>query len=408
MAKSDIGTITIMLEAKGQQFDASMKKATKDVGKFQASVKAATGKMAVAWTSLQSKISLVTGGLEAGFKAASSVVRLFKGDMDGAYEVLASMPMGIGPVVQAMAGFYMDVSGYTEILEQQTKTAARLKEEMKQLEAQVKRNQEAMSKASGFVRGDEFSRLARQRHGDDLEFDRAAELEAITREYNEATGALAMQMLPTKRPSGGFGLPEISQEAGAKRMSQAQQVWSDRTKAANEYFDTIKKTEKLERFIGIAQEAHAQNISDLNKNAAHDLKLLSIQGADDADISARRLKHHKDIGDSIKRQKEVLETFGADESLIAGVAQQITDHATQGVRDLELSLEELLKKQQELNAQAPKAVSSTFSTAVGQIVLPDARQSGENRRAQLEELKKINGSIAQLNSSLASSRGIYP
>ena len=92
MAKSDVGTITVYLEAISAQFDAGIKKATKSIDKLESRL----SKGSLAFTEFQSKIGITVAAVEVLAKAASALASAIKGDFDGLVETFKQMPMGIG------------------------------------------------------------------------------------------------------------------------------------------------------------------------------------------------------------------------------------------------------------------------------------------------------------------------
>ena len=421
MAKSDIGTITIRLRAEAQQFDASMKKGAQSVGNFQAKVKASTEKMSVAWTSLQSKIGLVTGGIEGALKLGSAALRIFKGDADGAVDALKTLPFGIGPVVSAMEGFYSDISGYTDLLEKQTAAVAKLKKETKALADQVKRNRDAMSEAGAF-RADKDNRLnvlgASQR-GQSLDFEMDAEIQANNRRWNKESAALAKQMTPQRRsktdPSWGFDKPELNSPIATALVAKGLAELDKQNALVREYYDELKKIKALQEWqaryqkdVSAYMQASATAQSDINKTARHEIQLLTKQGASEEDILKRKLKLHEDIGQELKKQNTGLRAGGADDAVLAASRLAMQEHKIKGVQSLEMSIAEQMKAKDDIGLQGQKGVTSSFSTAVGSIVIPDARASQSARQAQLTELQKINANIIDLNAQLVLARNQNP
>ena len=98
MAKSDVGTITVYLEARSQAFDAGIKKATSSIGKLEGRLKQ-TG---MAFTEFQSKIGVTVAAVEVLAKASDAAARAMKGDFDGVVETMRQLPMGLGTAFGAM------------------------------------------------------------------------------------------------------------------------------------------------------------------------------------------------------------------------------------------------------------------------------------------------------------------
>jgi len=395
MAKSDVGTITVYLEAQAQQFDAKMKAAGKSVGKFQATVKAATGKMSVAWASLQAKISLVTGVVEAGFRSATAVMKIFSGDIETAYEGLRKLPLGIGALVDSMNDLIMAIPAVSAAFVRQSSILEKHHRDLEKLTARVAKTRAALAKMGDFTNtpGDGYRRLQQlsmSERGESLEFDRSEEKRKLINQYNKAAGDLDRMAMRG----------EISQAAARKAMSEALEVSDRRMEYINKYYDRLAATADLEKKVAAIQGQAADNLSGLHNAMNHELHLLAVRGAEEAEIADMRLRKHKAITDALEDQRAALERAGASESTVADAAKQIVEHATSGIQDLEIRLESLLAKQREMKAQGPDVTSMSFSTAVGSIVLPDRKQANVTRREQLIAARKTNELIAKTNDRL--------
>ena len=393
MAKSDVGTITVYLEAQAQQFDTKMKAAGKSVGKFQATVKAATGKMSVAWTSLQSKISLVTGGAEGAFRSVAAAIKIFSGDIEDGYESLRKLPFGVGAVVDSMHDLLMATPAWSEAFAEQAYILEEHRKGLAKLEKQVKDVTSAI-KAAGDFRSlsgkDQSTRLRRLTTDDDLAFDRAAEIRKLDDELLGVERTLVALAAAGK----------MSHQAAQKAIKESYETEARRRDIINEYYDRLTATADLEKKVAAIQGQAADNLRGLHNEMDHDLHLLAVRGAEEAEIADMRLRKHKAITEALEDQRAALERAGASESTVADAAKQIVEHATSGIQDLEIRLESLLAKQREMKAQGPDRTSMSFSTAVGSIVLPDRKQANVTRREQLIAARKTNELIAKTNDRL--------
>jgi hypothetical protein len=391
MAKASVGTITIMLEAQSKQFDSSMKKATGSVNKFQATVKAAGAKMNVAWTSMQSKISLVTGALELAFKSATSFGKLFSGDIEGAVEGLKALPLGIGAVVTALEGAIGYFTGWTEEIK-------RAEAAIKSMAASTKRMQDAWKSRN------ELRKSVGDWASDDPEKARLDRYSASRLGQIEIDQSLAVNKLKAEQIELEKGISE-SYRTGLIRQSRQIELanelsigYADRIGSANEYFNILKDELKLQQQSESILSQGSKRQDQVNAKANHQLNLMRIQGASQEDILKTRLKQHADIASSLDGELKRLKLINAESSLLAAKQKEIDDHAIAGQRSLETSAAKLKGSKAGIG---PAGASSSFSTAVGQIILPDERKAQANRNAQLSELKTINAAIALIVGKLA-------
>jgi Txe/YoeB family toxin of Txe-Axe toxin-antitoxin module len=393
MAKSDVGTITVYLEAQAQQFDAKMKAAGKSVGKFQSMVKKATGHMADAWSTLQTKISVVSGAAEAGFRSVAAAIKIFSGDIEDGYESLRKLPFGVGAVVDSMHDLLMATPYWSEAFAEQAYILEEHRKGLAKLEKQVKDVTSAF-KAAGDFRSlsgkDQSTRLRRLTTDDDLAFDRAAEIRKLDDELLGVERTLVALAAAGK----------MSHQAAQKAIKESYETEARRRDIINEYYDRLTATADLEKKVAAIQGQAADNLRGLHNEMDHDLHLLAVRGAEEAEIADMRLRKHKAITDALEDQRAALERAGASGSIVADAAKQIAEHATSGIQDLEIRLESLLAKQRDMKAQGPDVTSMSFSTAVGSIVLPDRRQANVTRREQLIAARKTNELIAKTNDRL--------
>ena len=397
MAKSDIGTITVFLKAMSEGFDKALQKSSNMVGKFQKSVQSKTGKMEVAWTSLQSKISMVTGGLEGAFKTAAAASKLFKGDIDEAVDMLKTLPMGIGPVVGAMEAFYLEFSGWGDAIEKQETQLKKLRQEYTRMKAEVDKTKAAIAGMAAFTgnRGTEGARLRQQKWegmGQGNEFNRQAEEQALVEEYNKLASALMARVDAGK----------LAQQRADIEMAAGLASMDERLVHINAYYDQLEKTAALEEKTSAIQKGAAEQVAALTAQASHEMQIMAIQEQDQEAVSKRRLQYHEQLTKALEDERAKLEALGgADAELIDSISAQISSHAQEAARELEIVIEQLLSKQEKAKQSMPSAVSNAFSTAVGQIVLPDARATQDIARAHLSAQDRTTDAIEALRDEFA-------
>ena len=401
MAKSDVGTITVYLEAMSKGFDSSLKGASKAVKGFEGSIK----QSGMAFTEFQSKIGVMTGAIELFGKVGQGVTSLMSGDIKKMEESFRTLPFGIGSAFGALAGWRDMLTGAAE-------ETAELEKATKKLHASYDAYAKSVSSLKAFEKGSE----SMQKRTDLMSFDKNTvafekweEGEKIREGAAAQISSIDHAMAPDLREAMGN---KITMEM-EKQLAISEEYWAAMQKVEDAAAEKLRIDNAINTTLADRAKQAAQDIADIRSSSKHELGLMKALGASQSDIDKRRLQAAHQIDKVLESQATHAKNMTFDRPLrqakeLEEVERKRALHAVQTQQGIESSLAGKLAEKKNLENQSPAAVASSFSTAVGQIVLPDARQSGENRRAQLEELKKINGSIAQLNSSLASARGIYP
>jgi hypothetical protein len=406
MAKSDVGTITVYLEAMSKGFDSSLKGASKAVKGFEGSIK----QSGMAFTEFQSKIGVATAAIETFAKLTDASMKLAEGDMQGMLDVIKTMPFGIGAAVSAVADLKAEWSG----------AADELREINAQLDKQKKNNDALAGTMARVGKIRDKTGTLEARAGlvgvdqDTVQFQRASE-QGDLRKAAYAEQLKIQQMAQVSKITDGQAeslYNQVTKEL-EQQLALSEEYWAAMQRVEDAAAEKLRIDNAINTTLADRAKQATQDIADIRSNSKHEIGLMKALGASQSDIDKRRLQAAHKIDKVLESQATHAKNMTFDRPLrqaesLEEIERKRALHAVQTQQGIESSLAGKLAEKKNLENQSPAAVASSFSTAVGQIVLPDARQSGENRRAQLEELKKINGSIAQLNSSLASSRSNYP
>tara|TARA_Y100001963_G_C6791763_1_gene455897 strand:- start:6067 stop:7350 length:1284 start_codon:yes stop_codon:yes gene_type:complete len=427
MAKSDIGTITIVLEAISAGFDKGVKQATVSIGKFEGRMKA-TG---LAFTEFQNKIGVVSGAFELLSKAATGVAAAVKGDWDQVRESIRALPFGIGAAAAAMDDFmqYMlgtadaakEVENRLAAIEKHSDRMAKVKKQSWALFETGKEWKERDRFESAFPETDDPNRerfkAQQQRH--------AATIEALKESERAMWNSLADDSLDIP--------PETIKDEHKKNVKSINRRSTEAKAAINAYFD--KKVAEFEAAqidesdrvtLGLWLESSRDDMEDITRATAQQADIMKALGADAENVLSSRLAGEAEIVDAMREQLKILEhaaqnvksdEFRAEieidaEQLRREISQADEDikHAAQVglVQGLTDSITEAESRLDKLKSKPPTVKSSTFQTAIGTFTMPDRDATNRVRQNQLVAQQNIVSEIQGLRRDLKTAANTHP
>jgi hypothetical protein len=420
VAKSDIGTITVYLKSESANFDKSMKSAGASLKSLKSSIKSS----GIAFTEFQSKISLVSGAVEVVGKGIQSVMLAMNGDMDSLDKTMASLPLGIGPAVKVLQELRDAMFGVAKSTEQADN---KLK--------QMQDNRIKYATASGKAVADQAKmsedireRMAREGMSDAAQARRDVEqnAEKARKLVMESTRGVVPGTTVSMDESGDIDYSMRSGMTSADHTNAQElydltvarvgmineeeriqlgllQTEQDRLRAVQDYEYITKNVGEA---IDAQRKSAREQMADIRARGTHEVSIMTSTGRSQESILARQLKMQKDIAAVIEDWTAMTKDVSFDRLEQQGLALEEIDrvraeHAASMRRDVESLLAAELAKNKK-SADGPTAASNAFSTAVGQIVLPDARATQDIARSQLREQQLTTEAIDGLRDELAS------
>ena len=198
-----------------------------------------------------------------------------------------------------------------------------------------------------------------------------------------------------------------------QQLALSEEYWAAMQKVEDAAAEKLRIDNAINTTLADRAKKTSQNIADIRSNSKHELGLMKALGASQSDIDKRRLQAASEIDKALESQATHAKNMTFDRPLrqaqeLEAVERKRALHAAQTREGLESSLAGMLAEKNDIDNQSPQSVSSSFSTAVGSIVIPDARASQSARQAQLTELQKINANIIDLNAQLVLARNQNP
>ena len=417
MAKSDIGTITVYLKAQSEGFDKSMKSAGASVTAFKASIKS-TG---MAFTEFQSKMSLAAAGIEIVGKGIQSAMLAMDGDFETLDKTMASLPLGIGPAVKVLQELRDKLLGVAEASEQANDKLKKMQEDRikfgKESGAAIVSQAKLTAEAEERIARMGMSEAAQARRDAMQEAEKARK--AI---MDSARGTVPGTTL-TLGESGGVDIEQSSRASlddmdrgfallrdvearlalvneEERKMLSLLRIEQDRIRAVEDY-EYI--TSNVGEAIAAQRKSAREQMADIRARGTHEVRIMTTTGQSQDRILARQLKMQHDIAAVIEDWTKMTKTVSFDRLEQQALALEEIDrvraeHAASMRQDVESQLAAQLTKTEK---DGPTGASNAFSTAVGQIVLPDARATQDIQRAQLREQQQTVASIDSLRDELA-------
>ena len=384
MAKSDVGTITVYLEAISAQFDAGIKKATKSIDKLESRL----SKGSLAFTEFQSKIGITVAAVEVLAKAASALASAIKGDFDGLVETFKQMPMGIGAAFSAMYDFSARwIWGISGQVEQVEKQIARIEKQQK-LFATL--NEQGEKRRANLVK--QRTDLERNKKGmleAELTLERSLDVIAANR-AKEFRGIKASQ-----------SVGEIGNAEAKRRLDRIIDDYDSLRRIEIERYDIAVDRLALEDqsnlIQNIEQAAQAEE-SRLRETSAHWASYYSMLGHGHEMRLRNAALLNKRLQDVYAAQTAELIKQNATEEDLAAVRQKRADQELRYKRFLEIESARMRAKLSD--SERPSAVSMSFGTPVGSITLPDRANTAALMREHLKEQKRTTDAIDALSSIL--------
>ena len=337
-------------------------------------------------------------------------MKLAAGDMQGMLDVIKTMPFGIGAAISAVANLKAEWSGAADelrdinaLLDKQKKNnealagtisrVGKIRDKTGTLEARaglVGVDQDTVQ----FQRSSEQDDLRKSAYGEQLKIQQMSQVSKITDGqaeslYNQVTKELEQQ------------------------LALSEEYWAAMQKVEDAAAEKLRIDNAINTTLADRAKKTSQNIADIRSNSKHELGLMKALGASQSDIDKRRLQAASEIDKALESQATHAKNMTFDRPLrqaqeLEAVERKRALHAAQTREGLESSLAGMLAEKNDIDNQSPQSVSSSFSTAVGSIVIPDARASQSARQAQLTELQKINANIIDLNAQLVLARNQNP
>ena len=422
MAKSDIGTITVYLRAESSNFDRSLRQAGLSLKGFENAVK----KTGIAFTGFESKMNVIAGAVEGSAKLIEAGMLLWKGEWDKVDEMMESMPLGIGRVAKALHSLTDEMFGVVDAAKAMEEANKRMSK------AQEDRIKFAVAATSAIVEQAKITeeaeeRLARMGMSDAAKARRdviQASSKARAEIMEAAKGSVPGTVLTDL--GGGKGV-DISQDTsgdllhnrdrGFELMRETEQklalveeekrkqlellrIEQDRIRA-NE--DIAYITQNVGEAIDAQRKSAREQMADIRARGTHEVRIMTQRGVSQDKILARQLKMQHDIAAVIEGWVDDVTTVTFDRPLqqakaLEEIEREKAKHVASMRRDVESQLAAQLAKTEK---DGPTGASNAFSTAVGQIVLPDARATQDIQRAQLREQQQTVAAIDSLRDELA-------
>ena len=385
MAKSDVGTITVYLEARSQAFDAGIKKATSSIGKLEGRLKQ-TG---MAFTEFQSKIGVTVAAVEVLAKASDAAARAMKGDFDGVVETMRQLPMGLGTAFGAMYDLSTrHIWGHADEIAASKEQIKRLEEKQAQLtkltaadearRLQISQARVLLSTKSADLLTHE---VMRNEAIADIERQRVRDTETITR-LNSLTGGL-------------------SDQAARRHIDRINSGANELKDIHQEIFEIEQQRLALdfnaERIQNIEQAAQAEE-SRLREAAAHWASYYSQIGAGDETRLKLATNLNQKLLDLYDKQLAVLSAQKAEQVDLDAVQQKIDAQRLSHMRFLHL--EEARMRAKLSDSERPSAVSMSFGTPVGSITLPDRANTAALMREHISEQRRTTEEVKALQREL--------
>jgi hypothetical protein len=296
-----------------------------------------------------------------------------------------------------MEEFYKAISGMGAALEKQQKTIQRNLRETALLAEVVAQKQQAIALGETFagstVEGDALREQQWRQSGRGIGFDRMQAQAALLAEFSEAERAIIDQINEL----------EGNPSAWDDRLAELQESLDGRMADLDAYFDGLERLADVEREL----VSSARERAELTAAAAHDMHLLSLEGATAAEVDERRLQHYADLMASLEAHHAELVRIGATAEQIAEAEREMAAATVQSTRALEVRLAELQRTQGDLDGD-PGAVAATFRTAVGTVSLPSAAETANLQREHIREQQATRLAIEAVEQAILQIASTHP
>lgn len=356
MAKSDIGVLSIHLEAVTGDFDKGLKDAESKVTKFEGKI-SGTGKL---FTELKSKLELYAAGIESAFKLATAGVQLLQGDIEDVRSTLGSIPT-FGPVIESVWAFVDVLSGAAAEAER-LKKAAEAKEMWDAWTANAKAAASDVHAAmmGAFSSAEEQAlrfKAEKLRHKGDVKGAQAFEESAMQESFMPRLDAIEKAKIDA--------IAKLEREMSEKLAE-----------ARKKGIDTNTRIEMREHYKDLIEETRT-----LHNNQLKALEIERERAALALDISqAAELQQMAEA----KARKE-------QERIVAIERERLK---------LQKEISARYRQAHTVRQQSVSGRSDSFSSPMGTIQLPSMTSAVELARKQLTELGQIEAQIRNLRAEV--------
>ena len=141
-AKSDVGVLTVYLEAVSSRFDQGIDKAQKKITGFKGTI----GGLGKTWTEMNSKVSLLATGIEFASGAFTGFTKLFKGQKKEFIEYMQGLPV-IGGAARRARELRMELDGSADAAKKLANELERIRQAGKDWDKQWETYRKALSAA---------------------------------------------------------------------------------------------------------------------------------------------------------------------------------------------------------------------------------------------------------------------
>lgn len=117
-----VGKINVAIEADNKGLKSGLRQAESQVNRSAQKMQKSIEKN-VRFGAAFTKILALGGALEAGLKGARAITRAWNGDLQGAHDIIKTMPMGIGQIADAAHGLALEWMGVGDMMERADKSA---------------------------------------------------------------------------------------------------------------------------------------------------------------------------------------------------------------------------------------------------------------------------------------------
>ena len=366
--KSDLGTLTIYMDAITDRFHAGMAGAEKSMTAFKGKIKGFNR----TFTEMRNKVNFVTGAIEGFAKGLKVVGKVATGDFGGIANLIESLPFGIGAAASAVADLWNEWTGVNE--------------EMRQIEKRQKAAEAHMA---------ETLRLAKEFKDTTADISRATlpltdETMVLRKEYDRIAAALADPSLSAEQLA-----VEVEKAAKAAAALSRDLVNEDAIHAIEDRIQAL--TDEADKYDAIlAAEIKSGRAEDSTIELGH------------------KVRNHREIIKSLEKQLSAeIEVQDVREGMIAQadkLAKRQEDAAkaakdqldrTKDLEKAQAKLAGMSKSRATVSSRGLSGGSNTFRSPMGTISLPSLNDTAQLAQKQLTELQSIDRSILEVQTSIA-------
>ena len=387
-AKSDVGVLTVYMDAVTDQFHAGLQGAEKRITSFRGKIKGLNR----TFTEVKNKVHVVSGVLESAFKGVEVVAKRFKADLQGATDIIKQLPFGIGAVMTAFESMLLVVTGQAEQQERIEASIKRQQGHARDLGAILKNQSEALdasAERSAALYDARMLALVELNEGPEVagELAKAMKDNAAVNSLKKQITSLEEGFLKTTAKAAEAVTEFAVAQAKVKALTAAgpyaeQEPWTtkhalrlkrrhaEELSAAKETMETRRMVLELQRASVTSQE----NSLDAYRQELKDLKSLHVMQGEIVDKAKDKAKEEGDAADAMALQLELAAELN--------------------------KLDAARKTRARILHRGLQGSANTFTSPMGTISLPALNTTAELARQQLTELRAIEQTITGLEATI--------